>query len=76
MANEQPRIIMANAFIDALIERGVITAEDRVRRVIIDARYGEALAMYVERLGDERMLNVVCDGRLDLVKVQAVEESQ
>jgi len=52
-------IITGKPFIDALLASGVVTKEERVRRVVIDADYSGAVVMHVERYGDERLLEVV-----------------
>lgn len=52
-------MIHSKAFQQALIDAGVIRTEDRVRRVVIDVQVGEAVKLYVERYGDERLLDVV-----------------
>jgi hypothetical protein len=52
-------LIHGRAFIDALLESGVITKEESVRRVVIDASADNAVIMYVERYGDSRLLEVV-----------------
>jgi hypothetical protein len=65
-------IITSDAFQKALIEAGVIRFEDRVRRVVIDATVNEATVMYVERFGDEKLLEVV--PALVGVEIRAVGE--
>lgn len=52
-------IITGDAFQKALIEAGVIRVEDRVRRVVIDATVNHVTVMYVERFGDEKLIEVV-----------------
>jgi hypothetical protein len=52
-------IIMGNAVIDALLETGIVTKDQRVRRVVIDVQIGEPVVMHVERFGDERVLQVL-----------------
>jgi hypothetical protein len=51
--------IVGRKFIDALLGSGVITKDEFVRRIIIDASYDNAVVMYVERYGDSRLLEVV-----------------
>jgi hypothetical protein len=51
-------IILADTFHQALVDAGVITVEERVRRVIIDAQVDHATMVYVERFGDERLLRI------------------
>jgi hypothetical protein len=50
--------ITGEEFGDALIAAGIITADEGVRRVVIDAQVGYAVVVYIERLGDERLLSV------------------
>lgn len=45
-------------FGQALIEAGVITPEERVRRIVIDAPADGPVVLYVERYGDDRLLQV------------------
>jgi len=52
-------IIHSKAFIDALLASGVVTKEERARRVVIDASIGDAVILYVERYGDSRLLEVI-----------------
>jgi hypothetical protein len=54
-----PAVITAEAFARALAGAGVIHDIHRVRRVVVDAEAGSAVRVYVERYGDERLLNVV-----------------
>ena len=54
-----PRIIQGKRFIDALLAAGVVTPGERVTRVVIDARVDHITTVYVERYGDERLLDVV-----------------
>lgn len=64
-------MIKGRAFLEALTEAGIITAEDRVRRVVIDAPIDGPLVVHVERYGDKRLLTVV--GSLVGVDVLALE---
>lgn len=54
-----PSRIMSNKFFDALLASGIVSKEEFVRRVVIDATVGEAVVLYVERYGDSRLLEVV-----------------
>ncbi len=45
--------------LDALKEAGIIRDGDYVRRVIIDINTDCAVVVYVERYGDERLLDLV-----------------
>lgn len=51
--------ITGRAFLQALLDAGVIHPDERVRRVVIDAQINSSLIVYVERFGDKRMLQVV-----------------
>ena len=44
---------------DALTDAGIIRENDYVRRVIIDINVTHAVVIYVERYGDERLLDVI-----------------
>lgn len=52
-------VIVGNAVIDALLEAGIVTPDQHVRRVVIDVQVGEPVVMHVERFGDERVLRVL-----------------
>lgn len=52
-------VIHGTKFIQALLDSGVITKDERVRRIVIDASADNAVVMYVERYGDSRLLDVV-----------------
>jgi hypothetical protein len=52
-------LIKSNVFGDALIAAGIITPEQNVRRVVIDATLGDITVMYLECYGDTRLLEVV-----------------
>ena len=54
---------------DALTEAGIIRKGDYVRRVVIDIHVERAVVVYVERIGDERLLDVV--RQLDGVEIRA-----
>jgi hypothetical protein len=55
---ERPRVIGGEAFAKALADAGIIRDLDKVSRVVIDARAGHVVVLYVERYGDERLLKV------------------
>lgn len=61
-------LIHGKKFVQALLDAGVVRSEDHVRRVVIDASYDGAVVMYVERYGDERLLQVVTS--LDGVQIR------
>ena len=43
-------------FLSLMIDRGIVTGN--VRRVIIDASIDSALMVYIEEIGDDRMLQL------------------
>lgn len=53
-----PRVITSEAFAGALAGAGIIHDVSRVRRIVIDAEAGHVVRVYVERFGDERLLDV------------------
>lgn len=65
---ELPKRIHGRAFLEALGAAGIIKVGDYVRRVVIDASVDGTLAMYVERWGDERLLEVATS--LDGVEIR------
>jgi hypothetical protein len=66
----QPPVITAEAFAQALARAGVIRDIHRVRRVVVDAEAGSTVRVYIERYGDERLLDVV--PTLDGVEISGV----
>lgn len=52
-------VITGNAFIDALLASGIITVEQHVRRIVIEATADNVVVMYLECYGDKRLLKVV-----------------
>jgi hypothetical protein len=56
---DSPKKILGRKFIQALLDAGVVTPGEAVRRVVIDADVNEIVVMYVERFGDERLLQLV-----------------
>lgn len=55
---DKPRRIHGRKFLEALGDAGIIRAGDYVRRVVIDASVDNAVIVYAERIGDDRLLNV------------------
>lgn len=64
--------IMGRRFIQALLDAGVVSREDRVRRLVVDAHADGSVVLYVERYGDERLLDVVTT--LDGVQIRGVPD--
>ena len=46
-------------FLEQLAAHEIIDEADSVRRVVIDAKAGSVVQIYVERYGDERLLDVI-----------------
>jgi len=55
--SDWPRAVHGMAFLDVLAEAGIIDGHT-VRRVVIDVPFDDAVRVYVERVGDERLLNM------------------
>lgn len=55
----RPRRITSEHLHDALVNAGVVRAEEHIRRIVIDAQAGQAVVIHVERFGDARLLDVV-----------------
>jgi hypothetical protein len=53
------KVIHGKQFADAILASGFVGVDDRVTRIVIDAPVGDIVKVYVERIGDERLLNVV-----------------
>jgi hypothetical protein len=66
----QPRIITTEKFWRALVDAGVFREDEKVRRIVIDAQADDAVVMYVERWGDERLLDVALT--LDGIEIRGV----
>jgi hypothetical protein len=59
MVETVPRMIRSETFLEALLEAGVVHEGEYISRVVIDAKVRGAVRVYVERFGDERLLDVV-----------------
>lgn len=56
----RPRFITGRDFAAALVAAGVIPEADSVQRIVIDVKdAGEPVIIHIERIGDERLLDVV-----------------
>lgn len=59
------KILTTNVFYEALVVAGVVRRGERIRRVVIDAQASSdetgfgVVEVFVERYGDERLLNVI-----------------
>ncbi|HUW10715.1 MAG TPA: hypothetical protein VM537_13370 [Anaerolineae bacterium] len=64
-------IVTGRQFLLALERAGVLQVEDKTTRVVIDAKVDEALMIYIENFGDERVLEVATHPDLKIaVKVR------
>jgi hypothetical protein len=63
-------LIHSKSLFDALVKAGVVREDERIRRVVIDAQVGSAVRIYVDRFGDERLLQVV--PTLDGIEISSV----
>jgi hypothetical protein len=67
----QPKLLRPHAFAKALADAGIVHDVATIRRIVIDAAAGQDVVMlYVERFGDERLLDVALT--LDGVEVCGV----
>jgi hypothetical protein len=57
VSGDRPLRIHGRRFLDALTDAGIIRREDYVCRVVIDASIDSAVKVYVQRYGDERLLD-------------------
>ena len=64
--------IVGKTFLEALGAAGIITADMRVRRVVIDAKIGDFVVMHVECYGDERLIEIV--PALTGVEIRRIEQ--
>ena len=55
---DRPKVIIGRALIQALREASILGEDDKVSRVVIDIPTREPVIVYVERYGDERLLQV------------------
>jgi hypothetical protein len=62
---------MSDGFWRALVAAGVFREDEFIRRIVIDVQVGEPVVMYVERDGDERLLDVALT--LDGVEIRGVD---
>lgn len=56
---KRPTRIKSERLFEALTEAGIFQKGELVRRIVLDLKYGQPVLMYVERFGDDRLLNVV-----------------
>jgi len=60
---------------DALIETGIVSREDRVRRVVLDVEVGNVPVLYIEQYGDDRVLQVVAGLRKTEIRITRAEDA-
>ena len=65
-AADAPKLLVGFQFLQALLDAGVVSAEDRATRVVIDAKPDGVVMLYVERAGDERLLEVARKTALEI----------
>lgn len=53
------RAISSREFYKALEAADIVREADKVRRLVIVADFNSALVLYVERFGDERLLDLI-----------------
>lgn len=58
MATDKAKRITTKRFWEALVAAGVFRDDEYIARIVIDAQVGNAVVMYVQRYGDERLLQV------------------
>lgn len=70
---DRPRRLTSHVFHEALVAAGVIRAGENIRRIVIDAKAGDAVVIHLERYGDTRLLDVVrtLDG-IEILERQAL----
>lgn len=56
---ERPKIVASDRVFKALQDAGIFHVDERVTRVVIDLKIGEAPLLYVERFGDARLVDVL-----------------
>jgi hypothetical protein len=58
--------LMGFQFIQALLDAGVIQPDEQVTRVVIEAKADGYVMLYVERVGDERLVEVALKAALEV----------
>jgi hypothetical protein len=68
--------ITSEQLLGALNAAGIVRADERVRRVVIDVQMQSVPVVYVERFGDERLLSVIQTlGGVEIDVVRPEEEA-
>ena len=71
----QTVMVSGLGFLKALEAAGVLQAADKTRRVVIDATVDAPLRVYIENIGDERVLEVLDHPDLQVaVKIRAADD--
>jgi hypothetical protein len=63
-------LIHSKSLFEALVKAGVVREDEQIRRIVVDAQAGSAVRIYVDRFGDERLLQVV--PTLDGIEISSV----
>ena len=74
MKKAVPTMVSGMRFMMALEAAGVLQKADHTRRVVIDCVFNEPLMVYVENVGDERILDVVTHPDLKVAIVRRDED--
>lgn len=59
MANPVSGLQLANKLHGELVRAGIVGADERIRRIVIDIDVSSVPVMYIERYCDERILDVI-----------------
>lgn len=74
-----PGYIIGRRLVDELVKHGILDNPDTITRVTIDIPAQELPRIYVERVGDKRLLHIVPaikDGGLEIETVEALSISE
>lgn len=70
-AKTRPVPLMGYEFLQALLDAGVVSPDELVTRVVIDARADGVVRLYTERIGDDRLLEVGLKTALEITTNEA-----
>jgi hypothetical protein len=65
------KVILSKRWFEALVRAGVVSRDEKIHRIVIDAVAGGVTRIYLERWADERLLDVALT--LDGIKITGVE---
>lgn len=68
-----PKMIRADGFI-LKVAKIIEIDSNRIRRIVIDAKFNQIVLVYVEMVGDERMLDIKMDK--SEIKIMNVEKQE